>query len=155
MSELVIQPLASHRHLIPRLAAWFEAEWPAYYGPGGRGDASQDLRAYANSGSVPFGLVAFLDGVPCGFAALKREAFPSHPQLSPWAGAAVVEPSLRRCGIGRALLLALEPEARALGFSRIYCATATSASLLQRCGWSLLAQVRHEGQHMDVYEKAL
>jgi N-acetylglutamate synthase-like GNAT family acetyltransferase len=104
---------------------------------------------------VPFGLVAFLDGLPCGFAALKREAFPSHPQLSPWAGAAVVVPSLRRRGIGKALLLALEPEARALGFTRIYCATATSASLLQRCGWSLLEPVQHEGQQVGIFQRML
>ena len=155
MNDIVIQPLAEHRHLLPTLEAWFESEWPVWYGVGGRGSARQDLLAYANLGSVPFGLVAFQSGVPCGFVALKREVFPSHPHLSPWAGAAYVEPSLRRRGIGGALLLALEPHAQALGYSRIYCATGTSESLLQRCGWLLLAHVRHEGQKMGVYEKAL
>jgi GNAT superfamily N-acetyltransferase len=111
--------------------------------------------AYTNRGSVPVGLVAFQQGEPCGFAALKREAFPSHPHLLPWAGAAYVKPSMRRQGIGRSLLLALEQEARALGHSRIYCATGTSASLLERCGWHLLERVQHEGQGVGVYEKAL
>ena len=155
MSSIVIKRLAEQRQVLPTLESWFESEWPAYYGVGGRGSAKHDLLAYANSGSVPFGLVAFQLSRPCGFVALKREPFPSHPHLFPWAGAAYVEPSLRRQGIGRALLLALEPEARTLGYSRIYCATGTSASVLQRCGWQLLEQVQHEGHEVGVYEKAL
>lgn len=155
VSDIVIQPLAEHRHLLPTLEGWFESEWPAWYGAGGRGSARQDLLAYANLGSVPFGLVAFESGVACGFVALKREAFPSHPHLSPWVGAAYVEPSLRRRGIGRALLLALEPHARSLGYARIYCATGTAGWLLLRCGWLLLAHAGHEGQNVGVHEKAL
>lgn len=155
MSSVVISHLAEEQHLLPTLQAWFESEWPAYYGVGGSGNAKRDLLAYANRGSVPVGLVAFWQGEPCGFAALKREAFPSHPYLLPWAGAAYVKPSMRRQGIGRCLLLALEPEAHTLGYSRIYCATGTSASLLERCGWQLLEHVQHEGQQVGVYEKAL
>jgi GNAT superfamily N-acetyltransferase len=150
-----IRPLAELRHLVPTLAAWFEAEWPAYYGPDGRGDARADLLAYADTGGAPFGLVALRSLEPCGFVALKREAFPSHPHLSPWVGAACVPPSLRRRGIGRALLQALEQHAQAFGYARIHCATATAESLLQRCGWSLLARVAHEGQTVGIYERAL
>lgn len=155
MIDIVVKPLAEHRHLLATLQAWFVAEWPEWYGADGPGNAEQDLRAYANLGSVPFGLVAFHADVPCGFVALKQEPFPSHPNLFPWAGAAYVEPSIRRQGIGRTLFLALEPHARAIGYSRIYCATSTSASLLERCGWLLLAQVIHEGHELGVYEKAL
>ena len=155
MSTVTINHLAEERHLLPMLQAWFEAEWPAYYGVGGSGNVERDLLAYANCGSVPVGLVAFRQGEPCGFAALKREAFPSHPHLLPWAGAAYVKPSMRGQGIGRSLLLALEQEARTLGHSRIYCATGTSASLLERCGWQLLQHVQHEGQRVGVYARAL
>jgi GNAT superfamily N-acetyltransferase len=144
---VAINHLAGERHLLPTLQAWFEAEWPAYYGVAGSGDAKRDLLAYANCGSVPVGLVAFWRG--------EREAFPSHPHLLPWAGAAYVMPSMRRQGIGRSLLLALEREARTLGYSHIYCATGTSASLLERCGWQLLEHVQHDGQGVGVYEKAL
>ena len=102
-----------------------------------------------------FGLVAFLGGQACGFAALKSEPFPSHPHLMPWAGAAFVRPSLRRRGIGQALLLALEAEARSLGYSRLYCATATAVPLLQRCGWQVLDRVLHEDHEVIVFEKLL
>jgi len=155
MSSIVIEHLADRHELRPTLQAWFESEWPTYYGPSGPGSAERDLRAYANRGSLPLGLVAFQQDRPCGFAALKQESFPSHPQLLPWVGAAYVEPSMRRQGIGRLLLLALEPEAQALGYSRIYCATATSASLLARCGWRLREYVEHEREHTGIYEKTL
>ncbi|HEY1393227.1 MAG TPA: GNAT family N-acetyltransferase [Methylibium sp.] len=155
MTAVIIRHLAKHQEVLPVLQAWFESEWPAHYGPGGRGDARQDLLAYSNAGSVPIGFVAFRGGVPCGFAALKREAFATHPQLSPWAGAAYVEPALRRQGIGRALVASLEAEARRLGYPRIYGATSTAGSLLERCRWSLLESVVHDGEQVAVYEKAL
>jgi GNAT superfamily N-acetyltransferase len=155
VNDIVVKPLAMHRHLLPMLEAWFVAEWPGWYGVGGCGSAEQDLREYASLGGVPLGLVAFQSGIPCGFIALKQGAFPSHPHLVPWVGAAYVEPSLRRRGIGRALFLALEPHAHALGYSRVYCASGTSESLLQRCGWLLLARVEHEGKELGIYEKAL
>jgi GNAT superfamily N-acetyltransferase len=155
MSDVTIRPLASVVELVPTIQSWFESEWPAYYGAGRPGDARHDLLSYANVGTLPLGLVAFHEGKPCGFAALKTEPFASHPHLGPWAGAAYVQPPLRRRGIGRSLVAALEAEAAALGCARIYCATATSASLLERCGWQLLEMVIHEGTTVGVYEKAL
>ncbi|MBB5204834.1 GNAT superfamily N-acetyltransferase [Inhella inkyongensis] len=135
MQALHITPLGQRLDLLPLLQSWFEAEWPGHYGPDGRGDAAADLRAYAREGALPLGLVALRDGHPCGFAAIKTEPFASHPTLGPWAGAAVVPAALRRQGIGRALLLGLEAQARSLRLPRLFCATATSASLLERCGW--------------------
>lgn len=155
VTDINIRPLAEHLDLLPTLATWFEAEWPAYYGPDGRGSAKNDLLAYASRDGLPFGLVAFRSGVACGFGALKREAFPTHPHLSPWAGAAYVVPSLRGRGVGAALLSALEAQARLLGHSHVYCATGTSESLLQRNGWRLLSHVLHDGQQLGVYEKGL
>jgi GNAT superfamily N-acetyltransferase len=155
MVAITIEHLAKRQNLLPTIQEWFEAEWPAYYGPNGRGSAQRDLLAYSNLAALPLGLVAFLGGRPCGFAALKSEPFPSHPNLMPWVGAGYVRPSLRRRGIGRALFLRLEAEARALGYARLYCATATSASLLQRCGWQVLECVPHEEHEVTVFEKAL
>ncbi len=87
--------------------------------------------------------------------ALKADPFPACAHRMPWVGAAIVRPELRRQGIGRALLLAVEPEARALGITRLHCATASAASLLGRCGWRLLDTVPHEGQAMEIFEKEL
>jgi GNAT superfamily N-acetyltransferase len=152
---LTLVPLAHRRDAIARVRQWFESEWPAYYGPGGPGDAQRDLLAYAQQDALPFGLLAVLDGEPVGFAALKREPFPTHPQLTPWVGAAVVLPAWRRQGIGRALLDGLAVQACVMGFDRIHCATATSASLLLRAGWDLMTTVEHEARATGIYVKTL
>lgn len=68
MNGVVIKPLSIVPELIPALQTWFEAEWPEYYGRGGRGSASRDLMAYCNVGcnvgSLPVGMVAFRQGQP-------------------------------------------------------------------------------------------
>lgn len=155
MSMLAIEPLVDRQDVLPIVQDWFETEWPEYYGSNGRANARQDLLSYSRLDRLPLGLVAFFEGRACGFIALKDEPFATHPHLRPWAGAAYVVPSLRRKGIGGALLLALERQALAMGYTRIYCATSTSASLLERSGWAFLEQVTHEAQDTGIYEKGL
>jgi len=152
---LTVERLSLHPETLSTLAEWFISEWPDWYGPKGKGDAEADLRAFANHGSLPVGVVAFRNGLLCGAAALKAHSIPSHAHLAPWAAAGFVVPALRGQGIGAALLLALEDEARALGYSRIYCGTGGAASLLRRSGWSFIESVELEGKTVGVYEKAL
>lgn len=156
MNQLVsIELLADHRELPPLLQRWFEAEWPAYYGPNGQGDAGEDLRAIANRGSLPIGFVALRHGVACGVAALKRESIASRGHLSPWAAAGLVLPVERRKGIGSLLLAALEGKAHKLGFPFIYCGTGTAHTLLRRRAWEFMEWVAHDGQSLGIYRKAL
>ncbi len=160
--ELRFEPLSAHPERIATLAAWFEAEWPAYYGPAGRADARQDLLAYAHADALPFGLVALIRApaavhaeVPCGFVAIKTERFATHPQLYPWVGAAVVPAGLRGQGIGRQLFSALESHAQRLGFRQLYSATRTAHSLLLRCGWQHIDTALHEGESIGIYQRTL
>lgn len=151
---LTIAPLASHRSLVPLLTRWFIEEWPEWYGVGGRGNAAQDLAAYATSeSSLPVGLVAFDDDTPIGVAALKSESLPTHRHLTPWAAAGLVLPSHRGRGVGALLLEALVRRARCLGFERIYCASATAVTLLRRTGWSELEVVRHDGESLVIFTR--
>lgn len=155
INTIRIERLADHPRLLPLLKVWFQSEWPAYYGPGGRGDVESDLRAYSNGHALPIGLVAFRDKEVCGVAALKLESFASRPDLGPWAGAGLVPKQQRRQGIGARLLGGVEAVAREHGFPRIYCATNTSTSLLERNAWSLLERIGHDGALIAIYEKAL
>lgn len=153
--EIRIGYLAAHPEALPELRRWFETEWASYYAPDGPGDAVHDLSSYANRGSLPVGIVAFRHGRLCGIAALKADSIASHVHLSPWAAAALVEPSVRRHGIGARLLAALEQEARILGFDCIYCGTSTANSLLERGGWELMEQIVHDGVKLGIYRKGL
>jgi GNAT superfamily N-acetyltransferase len=150
-----IELLAQHPQALEVLREWFEAEWPGWYGPGGRGSALQDLQAYANQGSLPVGVVALQEGRVCGVAALKAESIASHAHLSPWAAAGLVHPSMRGQGIGCLLLSALEAQARKLGFGSIYCGTSSAHGLLHRREWRLMESIIHEGNALGIYHKAL
>ncbi|RYD14010.1 MAG: GNAT family N-acetyltransferase [Lysobacteraceae bacterium] len=150
-----IARLIEHPAALPALQQLLEAEWPGYYGPSGPGDARADLVAYSSATRLPIGYVAFVDGHPCGLAALKAEPLPALPDLTPWASAGLVAPECRRRGIGARLLAALEDQARTLGFDAIYSGTNTANALLEREGWQFLQRVAHEGTELSVYRKPL
>ena len=153
--SLRISNLADHPEAIPGIRRWFEIEWAAYYGPGGPGDAEQDLLAYSSHEKVPVGLIAFQDDQLCGIAALKAQSFSTHTHLGPWAAAGLVLPQFRGRGIGSRLLRSLEEAARGLGYSTIDCGTATAMGLLERNGWQFMERVRYGGEDVSIHHKAL
>jgi GNAT superfamily N-acetyltransferase len=154
-SSVTVSRLIAHPEVLPLVSAWFKHEWPDWYGPGGPGDVEGDVRSFANEGGLPLGVIAFSDGAPCGAAALKAESIPTHTHLAPWAAAGFVVPRLRGQGIGARLLSALEMEAKNLGYSSIYCGTATANALLRRAQWRVIDRVQLRGEDVSVYEKAL
>ena len=150
-------PLRDRPDLCTFFAEQFEAEWPDWYGPDGRGDAAADLSAFANAdGDLPVGVVALDDsGSPVGIAALKATSIDTYADVSPWATAGYVLPEERRRGIGASLLSAVLVEARRLGFQTVYCATASAVSLLEREGWSRIDAVEHEGGTQFIFRHLL
>lgn len=154
-NTIQIRALAAHPETLPVLTSWLQTEWPDWYGAKGNGDAKADLIAYSNVGSVPMGMVAFADNKPCGFMALKSEAISDYSHLSPWVGAGFVIAPLRNRGIGGRLLNALEGEAKQLGYTQIYCGTTQANNLLNRAGWRVMSQAKHNGENVTVYAKTL
>ena len=154
-TRLRIAKLADHPEAIPVIRRWFEMEWAAYYGPGGPGDAEQDLLAYSSREKLPVGLIAFDDDQLCGIAALKAHSMSTHTHLGPWAAAGLVRPPFRGRGIGSSLVRALEEVARGFGYSTIYCGTATAMGLLERNGWQFMDRGRYDGEEVSIYQKAL
>jgi len=150
-----IEHLADHPETIPTLVTWLEGEWPSWYGPEARVNARVDLVSYSDRSTLPVGLVAFLNGELCGFAALKTDAITGCENLGPWAGVAFVLPGLRGKGIGSKLVQALEEEARVLGYKSIYAGTSGAMNLLRRCGWRERGKFPHKGEEVYVYETGL
>lgn len=143
--------LADHPDRLPELQRWFEQEWSDYYGPGGPGDAAADLQAYCRHDGVPMALIALRGERLCGIAALKTDRIAGYEHCQPWAGAALVSADLRRQGIGAQLLRQLVALAHSHGFPKLYCATATAQSLLQRQGWTRLHDTVHHGVELAVF----
>ena len=150
-------PLRERPEFCAFFARQFEAEWPNWYGPGGQGNAGEDLKAFANAeGNLPVGVIALDDaGSPIGIAALKAVSINTHTHLSPWATAGYVIPARRRTGVGARLLSALLAEAQRLGFHTIYCATARAVSLLEREGWSQTDAVVHDGERQFIFTRVV
>jgi GNAT superfamily N-acetyltransferase len=147
--------LADHPEALPVLVNWFVTEWPAWYGPGGHGDAAHDLTSCCRKHELPVGVIGLLDGELIGVAILKPDSVSGRPDLFPWAAGGLVRAPFRRRGMGAKLLAALEECARGLGFPAIYCGTATSESLLERCGWRYLEHSEAHDDVVAVYEKTL
>jgi GNAT superfamily N-acetyltransferase len=106
-----------------------------------------DLREFANSpGALPVGVIALDENSsPLGIAVLKAISIDTYSHVGPWATAGYVIPSRRREGIGAMLLAAVLTEANRLGFSEIYCATASAVPLLEQVGWTKIDAVSHDG----------
>lgn len=122
--------LADRPDTLDALAAFMIRAWPDYYGPSGPGDAARDLNTRLNRTSLPVGLVAIVDEVPGGAAALTRER-----DGTPWLSSLVVDETRRNQGLGSALTAAAEDQARHMGFKRLFCATKTASGILLQRGW--------------------
>ena len=149
---LSFQPLCRVPQLKPVVAAWLQAEWPAWYGAGGAGNLEGDVNDFAASEvELPVGILAFEDEAPVGFGALKKESISTHTHLAPWAAAGYVAPQRRGHGIGGALLKALVEHARGLAHSNVYCGTSTAVTLLSRAGWHEVEQVLYAGKPLIIF----
>ena len=87
------------------------------------------------------GLVALLDGVPVGTAAVDATSHGAAPGEAPWLTGLLTAPARRGTGVASALVLAAEAEARAAGATALYATTIGAAGLLQRLGWQGLREM--------------
>lgn len=147
--------LADHPQTLPIFEEWFKSEWPEHYGPGGSGDARQDLLLYATRGKLPVGLVGFVGTEPVGLVVLTESADSARPDLSPWVAAGLVHPDHRNHGFGNLLLTALERVAEDMGYAQIYCGTTAAALHLERSGWDYVEHSEADGRHLAIYKKML
>ncbi|MEX2962475.1 GNAT family N-acetyltransferase [Microbulbifer sp. TYP-18] len=150
-----IRPLYERKQDIPQLAAFFESEWPSYYGPSGPGDALADIQSYASESALPRGLVACINGVPSGFMALKHDSITVRPKLGPWAAAGYVVPNLRGRGLGSKLVAGIEDTAATMGFRKIYSGTSKAHNLLLGAGWTEEEVLAYGGAIVTIYSKQL
>jgi len=118
------------------LVRWFVEEWAPWYGPGGAGNAEEDLAACRSREALPICLVAVgEDGEILGTAALKSDSVGSELGVGPWLAAILVGKARRGQGIGSALVAAIEGEAARLGFDAIYTSTDAASAMVRRRGW--------------------
>jgi GNAT superfamily N-acetyltransferase len=115
----------------------------------------KSLLAFASDQSAQIALVAKLDSVLAGICLLVRsELEPCHP-VSPWLAGLYVAPKHRRRGIGRALVRAIEDQARLRRNRRIYLYTDSAIKYYERLGWNSIDQIDWKGFHTTLMTREL
>ena len=138
--------LADRPELIGQIAAAYEAWSPAWYGPGGPGDARADLEARAQRGRVPIALAAVEGDEAIGAVALAGESMSRRAEFGAWLVGLWVAPEHRGRGVGLDLIRAAVRQASALGIAELRAGTVDAAGLFERAGWSRLDPILHKGR---------
>ncbi len=144
--------LIDHDEVMSALVDLFESEWADWYNPRGA-SARADLTERLERNRLPLGIVAFADGHLVGTCALTAMSG-GLTERSPWLSGLLVEPALRRHGVGLALLERAKVEARRLGFSRLHALAAEARGLFERAGWRLAENVEVGGKLHGTYVAA-
>ncbi len=159
MDNLKIELLADHPEAFPMLKDLFELEWEPYYGVEGPGNAETDIRNSANSTELPIAVVALVDGIICGTAALKMESVTTYPDYYPWLAGLLVAPEYRRQGIGEKLIARIEDLAKQLGYKEIYVGTGEKSGMseitLDKRNWNFIDKSDYFVSEASVYKKKL
>jgi RimJ/RimL family protein N-acetyltransferase len=135
--------LVDHPGVIPKLAQWFQSQWPAYYAGRTLADIEQDFPSELNRYCLPLRLIAFETGELAGTIVLRERGIYTQPEHQPELGGLYVADSLRGRGVGTELVRAGMVAARELGYQVVYATTHTAGGILGRLGWEQIGSVQH------------
>ena len=141
-----IDYLARHDHFLTESARRHFAEW-SHSWPGDTVEArAKRLRLRCGNGGIPSVFVAFEGPALCGSAGLIQNYLPNRPNLEPCLAGVYVTPSMRRQGIGTALVSAVQNEARRRDITRLYRCSATAERYHACRGWVVLERLHRRGE---------
>jgi predicted N-acetyltransferase YhbS len=115
----------------------------------------RSLEAFTADRSRQAALVARSDGALAGTCLLvQSELQPCHA-VSPWLAGLYVVAEHRRQGVGRALVRAIEDQARQRGSRRLYLYTGGASTYYERLGWSIIDRIVWKGFPTALMVRAL
>ena len=155
MDNIELAYLADHADQVVALAAALHAQDHEYSGARTPADVAADLALSLQREALPLALIALHDGIVLGTATLRYDSITTHPHLGPWLTAFYVRPELRRRGIGRKLVAAIEAAAQRLGFAQLYAGSGRAATLFVRIGWQVLERVSYHGEEIAILRRDL
>jgi GNAT superfamily N-acetyltransferase len=155
MDNVEVGYLADHADQVVALAAALHAQDREYYRARTPADVAADLALSLQREALPLALIALRDGIVLGTATLSYDSITTHPHLGPWLTAFYVRPELRRRGIGRKLVAAIEAAAQRLGYEQLYAGSGRAASLFERIGWHVLERLSYHGEEIAILRRDL
>lgn len=152
---LRVEYLADHPEAIRPLTVAFAREWPEYYGDFDPKALRADFESRLNRDALPIALVVMEKNEVVGTATLGGPSIEGFGELQPWINGLWVDRRCRRRGIGRALMDAIEEQAKKLGHETIYAGTDRAVAAFDAWGWEKLDEVKHQGQDVTVLRRRL
>jgi N-acetylglutamate synthase-like GNAT family acetyltransferase len=147
--QFKIESLEHHPHHIPALAAWHHNQF-GYLNPSVAIEQRiEKLAVSAQTGKLPFTLVALEDNCLIGAASLLPKTI-IHPHLSPWLSSVYVAPEFRCKGIGSMLTQQVVAEAAKMGIDKMYLFTPNAEALYARLGWNVVDHAEHQGHRLTI-----
>jgi N-acetylglutamate synthase-like GNAT family acetyltransferase len=149
-SELTLEfeYLADRPQDVPLVIDWWRTVWADRMGS----DlelARDQLRSSLSKTELPIHILATLDGVPVGTAALKQhelaEVFPDYHY---WLGSVFVEERVRDSQIASQMSLHIVEMAKRLRLPHLYLQTISlSGGLYSKLGWESVTEFTHKHEH--------
>ena len=135
-----VSDLVEYSHHIPLVAGWIHSEFWAEKDVFTPADLAELLRMATRPDEIPLSLVALVSGQPVGTVNLIENDDEARPHLRPWLAALFVIPEHRSCGIGSALVRALQQQAKDMGIDVMYLGT-DNPGFYERFGASVHEQL--------------
>lgn len=133
---------------VPLVIDWWRTVWSDRMGDDMALAATQ-LGSSLSKTTLPIHVMAILDGMPVGTAALKRhELAEIFPDYRYWLGSVFVEEGARDGQIASALSLHIIEIARRMGLPHLYLQTINlSGGLYSKLGWQPVTEFTHMDEH--------
>ena len=156
---IAIRDLADCIESVEQIAEWQWSEWGPFADDGTLDGLRKRLSSWTNMRGVPNIFVAFDGEAGLGSVALVAhdmvEPELRFATLNPWLSGLLVNPDMRRRGVGAALVAACERRAALLGFTELYLYTSTAEAFYERLGWQTIAEAAYEGASVAVMRRRL
>lgn len=149
-SELKVEfeYLAERPQDVPLVIDWWRTVWADRMG----GDlelARDQLRSSLSTTELPIHILATLDGIPVGTAALKQQELADvFPDYHYWLGSVFVEEGFREGQIASQMSLHISEMAKRLHLPHLYLQTINlDGGLYSKLGWAPVTEFTHMDEH--------
>lgn len=151
---LDVIPIAEARRDLPIFASWLWMKWGQHRGrPPARTLAY--ITEWTEGKALPFGFVAYMNGLPAGIAGVVMHDLDARPDLTPWLASVFVRPDARGHGIASAVVEANAAEAARRGHDTLHLFTPDQQRLYARLGWAEFGTARDLDEEVTLMRRDL
>lgn len=154
IQPLIIEYLYDHQELFDEVASLWAKEWSESLDKTSFEKQRLSVERKANKHKIPFILIALVDGILAGTAAVFEQDLDTRHTNEPWLAAVVTKPEYRNRHIARRLVDSALLECKDIGISKVMLRTETATEYWRKRGWKYCETVLDEhGQETNIFSK--